>query len=94
MNKGQEAALGRLKAALNNCHKKGLRGGVYEYRLRVWPVDGPDPCEAGPRFFEVIEEYGGTADSPMILDGRRIERNDACKTAERVRNARILSLPR
>lgn len=69
MNKGQEAALRRLEAALDNCHKKGLRGGVYKYHMRVWPADGPDPCEAGWKFFEVIDQHGGTAYSPMILDG-------------------------
>lgn len=69
MNKKQEAAALRLQKALDNCHKQGLRGGVYEYRMRVWPIDAPDPHEAGTNFFEVINEHGQCIMSQMTLDG-------------------------
>jgi hypothetical protein len=69
MTRQQSSAAIRLQKALDNCHKHGLRGGVYESTFRVWPVVGPCPMEAGRKFFEVIEERGMTLYSPMVLDG-------------------------
>lgn len=71
MNKQQLQAVKRLRKALNDCHNAGLRGGVYEYRMRVWPVDAdPDPNKVdSDKFFESVEAVGETIISPMILDG-------------------------
>ncbi len=71
MTKKQLACAESLRKALDRCHKAGLRGGVYEYSLRVWPSKGIQPHDAKPesRFFEVVEEVGFSISSKMLLDG-------------------------
>lgn len=70
MTKKQTAAAIRLNKAIDACHRAGLRGGVYEYSFRVWPVNAnPQPHDEGMRFFESIEEIGMTLTSRMLLDG-------------------------
>jgi hypothetical protein len=66
----QAAAAERLRKALNSCHQAGLKGGVFDSSMWVWPVDAsPDPYESGNQFFIVIEGCGTVVRSPMNLDG-------------------------
>lgn len=70
MTPQQLRAVSRLEAALDNAHRVGLRGGVYESRFRVWPTEGPQPFDSPcHQFFEVVEKTGATCFSEMLLDG-------------------------
>ncbi len=70
MNAKQAKATMKLEAVLAECHKAGLKGGVFDCSFCVWPANGkPDPYESGSRFFEVIEDIGEVIHSPMSLDG-------------------------
>lgn len=67
MNVEQERACTQLFRALNQCHKVGLEGGVYESRFCIWPKE-VTPQEADD-FFEAVELFGEMLPSPMNLDG-------------------------
>lgn len=70
MTRRQKAALANLTKTLDRCHAAGLTGGVYEYQFRVWPIGAkPDPRDSGWRFFEMVEEIGGSTLSKMTMDG-------------------------
>ena len=70
MTKEQCSALANLTKALDRCHHAGLMGGVYEYQFRVWPIGvKPDPRDTSTKFFEVVEEVGGSTSSEMTMDG-------------------------
>lgn len=70
MNARQEKAAKALLKAIDECHEAGLKGGVFESAMRVWPVDAdPDPYESGIEFFNVIEKCGRSLYSRMSLDG-------------------------
>lgn len=70
MNVREEKAADQLRKAMDSCHEAGLRGGVYECSMRVWPINAdPDPHESGLKFFEVINKVGKTICSEMIVDG-------------------------
>jgi hypothetical protein len=70
MNAKQKRAVERLAKALKACHAAGLKGGVFDNSMRVWPADAsPDPYDSGGRFLEVIDEIGESIRSPMSLDG-------------------------
>ncbi len=69
MNVKQKRAAERLEKALENCHRSGLKGGVFDSTFYVWPIDGPDPYEAGTQFFAVIDGSGTAMNTLMSLDG-------------------------
>jgi hypothetical protein len=71
MNKRQESAARRLEKALDNCHKAGLTGGVYDCgTFCLWPANCKiDPRDTGSRFFETVDEIGIAIHPEMILDG-------------------------
>lgn len=70
MNLRQKWAAANLQKALDRCHDAGLKGGVFDSRMRVWPINTtPDPYDSGRDFFKVIAEKGATVESKMSLDG-------------------------
>lgn len=73
MTRQQKAAIKKLESALNACHDAGMKGGIFDGKFCVWPIDTvPDPYECGNQFFDVISEFGdiiGCQRTPMNLDG-------------------------
>ena len=72
MNQKQRKAAESLRRALDKCHREGLAGGVYEYRMRVWPIEATEEIiNGGPSrdFFNRANRLGVRIDSRMNLDG-------------------------
>lgn len=69
LNCYQKAAVNQLRKALDNCHREGLKGGVFDCNFVLWPIGTtPDPRES-LGFFDFVSDIGGVIKSPMQLDG-------------------------
>lgn len=69
LNAYQKSAVNQLRKALDNAHREGLKGGVFDCNFVVWPAKTtPDPRESS-QFFEFLSDIGGVIKSPMQLDG-------------------------